>query len=70
MGQAIGLPCPAEGVKAYTNLPREAVAALLASYGINGESWSLNVEMMKEIVVNTQNISNSAGESSWSILSI
>jgi hypothetical protein len=52
-------------VKAYTNLPREAVAALLTSYGINGESWSLNVEMMKEIVVNTQNIANSAGESSY-----
>ena len=35
-------------------VPREAIAGLLTSYGINGESWSLNVESMKEIVMNAQ----------------
>ena len=36
------------------SVPREAIAGLLTSYGINGESWSLNVESMKEIVMNAQ----------------
>jgi len=63
MGQAIGFPCPVAGAAPFTNLPREAIAGLLTSYGINGESWSLNAESLKDIVVNASNVGNSAGAS-------
>ena len=43
MGQAYGKPSCHEGVKAFTNLPKEAVQSLWTSYNLHGEGWGLEL---------------------------
>ena len=49
MGQAFGIPEPAEGIKPFSNLPREAVQSIWTSYNLLGEGWGLDYESTKSI---------------------
>eukprot|EP01035_Chromulina_nebulosa_P063035 gene63035-86221_t len=52
MGQAISSTQSVEAFVDFTNLPKEAIESLWASYNLLGESWGLSKEEVLELFQN------------------